>query len=66
MYERRNLAITRVSLDLTSDGNMTWHEDGFPTALQMTVGFKESQIPTRDNLKKITLFGINLGSGKGV
>ena len=66
MYERRNLAITRVSLDFTSDGNMTWHEDGFPTALQLTVGFKESQIPTRENLKKITLFGINLGSGARV
>ena len=66
MYERRNLAITRVSLDLTSDGNLTWHEDGFPTGLQLSVGFKESQIPTKENLAKISLFGINLGNGAKV
>ena len=63
MLERRNLAITQVHLDFTSDGNMTWHEDGFPTSLQLTVGFKESEIPTKENLAKITVFGVNLGSG---
>ena len=63
MLERRNLAITQVHLDFTSDGNMTWHEDGFPTALQLTVGFKESEIPTKENLAKITVFGVNLGNG---
>jgi hypothetical protein len=62
MYERKNLAITRVSLDFTSDGNMTWHEDGFPTSLQLTIGFKESQLPTKENLANITVFGVKLGN----
>ena len=55
--ERERLAITDVSLDFGSDGPMTWHEDGFPTSLSMSISFQESEIPTRGNLSKITLFG---------
>lgn len=61
LLQRTKLAITRMGLDFTSDGNLTWHEDGFPTALQMEVSFKETQIPTRTNLANITLFGEKLG-----
>jgi hypothetical protein len=61
LLERNNLAITAVNLDLASDGNLTWHQDGFPTALQLSVSFKESTIPTRANLRNITLFGQTLG-----
>ena len=61
LLQRTKLAITRMGLDFTSDGNLTWHEDGFPTALQMEVSFKETQIPTRTNLANITLFGERLG-----
>lgn len=57
LLELSNLAITQLSLDLAPDGQVTWHDDGFPTALQLTVQFKESIIPTRENLSKITLFG---------
>lgn len=61
LLQRKKLAITRLELDFTSDGNLTWHEDGFPTALQMEVAFKETEIPTRTNLANITLFGERLG-----
>jgi hypothetical protein len=61
LLQRKKLAITRLGLDFTSDGNLTWHEDGFPTALQMEVAFKETEIPTRTNLANITLFGERLG-----
>ena len=61
LLQRKKLAITRLGLDFTSDGNLTWHEDGFPTALQMEVAFKETEIPIRTNLANITLFGERLG-----
>ena len=61
LYSRAGLAITNLSLDLSPDSALTWHDDGFPTALQLSVTFKESVIPTRDNLSKITLFGKPLG-----
>ena len=61
LLQRKKLAITRLGLDFTSDGNLTWHEDGFPTALQMDVSFKETEIPIRTNLANITLFGERLG-----
>ena len=61
MYSRAGLAITNLSLDLSPDSALTWHDDGFPTALQLSVSFKESVIPTRENLSKITLFGQTLG-----
>ena len=61
LLSRSSLAITNLSLDLSSDGPLTWHEDGFPTSLQLSISFKESQIPTKTNLKSITLFGKSLG-----
>jgi hypothetical protein len=57
MYSRAGLAITQLNLDLSPDSALTWHDDGFPTALQLQVTFKESIVPTRENLSKITLFG---------
>lgn len=57
MYERAGLAITQLNLNLSADGTITWHEDGFPTSLELQVTFKESIVPTRENLSKITLFG---------
>lgn len=57
LMERSRLAITDVSLDLSSNGPMTWHEDGFPTSLSMAISFKESEVPTREKLANITLFG---------
>ena len=61
LLQRKNLAITSLNLDLSSDGPLTWHNDGFPTALQLAISFKESEIPTKGNLKNITLFGKNIG-----
>lgn len=61
LLNRSNLAITSLNLDLSSDGPLTWHNDGFPTALQLSIGFKESEIPTKGNLKNITLFGKSIG-----
>ena len=57
VLKRQNLVITKVHLDFTSDGNITWHDDGFPTSMQMTVGFKELNIPTQENLEQISIFG---------
>lgn len=57
MYSRAGLAITQLNLDLAPDAALTWHDDGFPTALQLSISFKESIIPTRQNLSKITIFG---------
>lgn len=67
MYEREDLAITNISLDLSPENALTWHDDGFPTALTLSVSFKESVVPTRNNLSKITLFGksLNVNKGKG-
>jgi hypothetical protein len=61
MLSRAGLAITELSLDLAPDDALTWHSDGFPTALELSVAFKESVVPTKDNLSKITLFGKKLG-----
>ena len=61
MYSRAGLAITQLNLDLSPDSALTWHDDGFPTALQLQVTFKESIVPTRENLSKITLFGKPVG-----
>lgn len=61
MYSRAGLAITQLNLDLSPDSALTWHDDGFPTALQLQVTFKESIVPTRENLSKITLFGKSVG-----
>lgn len=61
LLNRSKLAITSLNLDLSSDGPLTWHNDGFPTSLQLSVGFKESEIPTKGNLKNITLFGKSIG-----
>lgn len=61
MYERAGLAITQLNLNLSADGTITWHEDGFPTSLELQVTFKESIVPTRENLSKITLFGKPVG-----
>lgn len=57
LLRRQNLAITSLNLDFSSDGALTWHDDGFPTALSLSIGFKESVIPTKRNLSNITLFG---------
>lgn len=57
LLELSNLAITQLNLDLAPEGQITWHEDGFPTALTLSIQFKESIIPTRNNLQNITLFG---------
>lgn len=61
LLHRKKLAITDLNLDLSSDGQLTWHADGFPTSLHLTISFKESEIPVRENLANITLFGQKLG-----
>ena len=61
LLQRGGLAITNMNLDLASDGQITWHYDGFPTGLSFTVSFKESKVPTKANLSDIKLFGSSLG-----
>ena len=60
LLERSNLAITALNCDLSSEGQLSWHDDGFPTALMLNIGFKESVIPTKENLQNITFLGTKL------
>lgn len=53
----KNLAITGIDLNMAPDGPITWHDDGFPTSIELQINFHESQIITRDRVKDITIFG---------
>ena len=53
----KNLAITSIDLNMAPDGPITWHEDGFPTSIELQINFHESQIITKDRVKDITIFG---------
>ena len=46
--------------NLNPDGPLTWHDGGFPTSLNITIAFKETAIPTKENLSNISLLGGSL------
>lgn len=60
LLQRKGLAITSLNCNLTSDGPLTWHDDGMPTSLQLDISFKENVVPTKDNLANITFLGSKL------
>lgn len=61
ILERKNLAITSVLMSMNPNGPLTWHDDGFPTTISCNISFKETEIPTKSNIKKIKVFGSTLG-----
>lgn len=61
ILERKNLAITSVLMNMNPNGPLTWHDDGFPTSISCVIMFKETEIPTKENIKNIKVFGNSLG-----
>lgn len=49
IFQWNKLAIESVRMPF--EGNIKWHEDGYPTQISIAIGFKETEIRTADTLR---------------
>lgn len=48
LLRRKKLAMTSCKLEFGSSNGLTWHDDGYPTVMNMSVSFQETQYRTKD------------------
>lgn len=65
LLKRSNVAITSINCNLSPDGPITWHSDGLPVSIDLEIAFKETQVPTKERLKDITLLGTGISERGG-
>lgn len=50
VFEHTRLAMTSCSLNIGGSNGLTWHSDGFPTTMTISLGFNETQYRTKENM----------------
>jgi len=58
ILEVNRLAMTSCKLDMGGSNGVTWHPDGYPTVMELSLDFTETQYRTKENMfKQLRMLG---------